>query len=336
MITKRIHSAIIGIIFLFVLPIYGNDYIEMNHIAGWENGTFGYRSYELDSILIDHIYEMTISQYFWDDSLNENRDVSQSTISGIGYTVDGDENINLRFTLDLVSPDYDWVEGIKLTFPPEINILSATGPDAVTAYIDMQFNTVLFGNEVNNEDDLTGLGVFSGAEVITVSILPTTLPIDVDYVIFDDGWAYLYCNEDTNGDGIPDNQESCEEWGITDADIINATGICIINEIFEFDHEDGQYLFTLTDITTSELLLYNYPVPIDNDALNIPITDGFKIVKGTVSYDDLPNYLSISDAGGWYGSESSTIGSYYDYGWAETAMSVDAYGQGTSDWGGII
>ena len=67
MITKRIYSAIIGIIFLFVLPIYGNDYIEMNHIAGWENGTFGYRSYELDSILIDHIYEMTISQYFWDE-----------------------------------------------------------------------------------------------------------------------------------------------------------------------------------------------------------------------------------------------------------------------------
>jgi len=47
MITKRIYSTVIGIIFLFALPIYGNDYIEMNHMAGWENGTFGYRLYEL-------------------------------------------------------------------------------------------------------------------------------------------------------------------------------------------------------------------------------------------------------------------------------------------------
>ena len=47
--------------------------------------------------------------------------------------------------------------------------------------IDNSLNTVLLGN-----NNLSGGGSFSGGEVITVNIDPTSLPISVDYIIYDD------------------------------------------------------------------------------------------------------------------------------------------------------
>ena len=121
---------------------------------------------------------------------------------------------DLKFILDLVSPDYNYAEGIELSFPPEIVINSAEGPDGISATIDEDANTVLFGNAVYDSTDLTGAGAFAGGEVITVNVNTPTLPLDVDYIIYDDGWATLYCAD-------PAHYEDCVAYGILDAVVIN-------------------------------------------------------------------------------------------------------------------
>jgi len=287
-------------------------------------------------------------------------DVSPSTVTGIAYTSPTAGTRDLKFILDLVSPDYDYAEGVKLTFPSEITIKSATPPGGITALIDGVSNSVLFGNEVVDLTDLTGAGAFTGGELMTVNVsTPPTMPLDVEYVVYDDGWAYLFCQDSANW-------ETCEAYGIMDAVVVNAEGTCTISEE-AYSFKTIKH-WNLKDVTTSEVILEDQYV-INGTALDhitdgvfyasgnvgvydVAVSDGFQL-NLNVGYDAPLDFTGVDQtfADGsttyrpmwhmdyFYSNDMITaipyvILSYMQHGWSGgdgTAASIDAYGFGTTD-----
>ncbi len=261
-------------------------------------------------------------------------DVSPSSVTGIAYTSPTAGTRDIKFIADIVSPDYNYAAGVKLTFPAGITINSVEAPGGIAAMISTDgSNSVMFGDM-----DVDGAGDFAGGEMITVNISTPTLPLDVEYVIYDDGWATLWC---------VDNAETCEAYQIGPGytETVNAEGTCTISE--------EAYAFktikhwNLVNTSTGDVLLEDMftmnGVDLENivggvydaggaihGAQAMQTTEGF-YVNVSVGYDAPVNYESISDGGVWYGSESYTIGSYYDYGWASSAKSIHAYGAGFTE-----
>ena len=92
----------------------------MTQVEGGGGGEFGYRV-AYPSQATDDTYEVTLETYNW----NNGRDVSPSTISGTGYAITGDPLITLEFHVDLVSPDYNYADGVLLIYTEEEEILGA-------------------------------------------------------------------------------------------------------------------------------------------------------------------------------------------------------------------
>ena len=215
------------------------------------------------SILTGHDYEVyfDIQHYYMDfdgnwkftnyaDSvgkgLGKGMDVSPSTVSGISVTSSTAGTRDIKFTVDVVSPDYNYAEGVKLTFPAGTVINSASSEDGITSIIDDVEGSVLFGSEVKDASDLTGGGVFAGGELIEVNINTLALPFYVDYIIYDDGWATLFCADTAN-------TQDCIDYGITDAVVVNAVGTdTITTEAYAFKTENH---WNLRNLTTSDILL---------------------------------------------------------------------------------
>ena len=291
-----------------------SDLAFMDHVEGSGGGEFGYRV-AYPSQATDHTYEVTLETYDW----NDDRDVSPSTISGIGYELTSDPHITLEFHVDIVSPDYNYADGVRLIFPDDVEILGAN--EEFSSVVSMvSGNEVMFG-----DSSLSTGGFFGGGEILFVYIDSSAqAPIDIDYIIYDDGWAQWWC---------VDNCETCESYGIGfDCDgyvvteIQNAEGSLTITDISEYPYSDGTLLLNLTDLNTGELLLDGYDLP-DPLGINMPIIDGFRIYKGTAVYEALPTFSEYY----WYGDGYYDIADYWQYGWAESAMAVDTWGSGTTD-----
>ncbi|MCK4578120.1 MAG: T9SS type A sorting domain-containing protein, partial [Candidatus Marinimicrobia bacterium] len=250
-------------------------------------------------------------------------DVSPSTITGIAMTSPIPGTRDLMLTVDIVSTDYDYAEGVKLTFPLSVVINSATSEDGITAIIDDLENTVLFGAEVQDSTDLTGGGVFSGGELLQVNVDTPSLPLDVDYIIYDDGWATLFCAD-------PANAATCESYGITDAVVVNAEGTFTISELaYIFKTEDH---WNLRNLTTSSVLYEDMTEmgTFNNGGAH----EGFVVrVEGT--YDeplDFESYAAV-DVNGSSTADDYHIVGYYTARWARSARcrEPDVWGAGTDD-----
>jgi len=291
-----------------------SDFALMEHIEGGGAGAFSY-AVAYPSQATDHTYEITLETHNWDS----NRDVSPSTISGTGYEIAGDSHITLEFHVDIVSPDYNYADGVRLIFPDNVEILGANEEfSSVVAMVSG--NEVMFG-----DSSLSSGGFFSGGQILYVYVdTSAQAPINIDYVIYDDGWAQAWC---------VDNCETCESYGIgfdCEGNVVtetqNAEGALTITEISEHMHPEGTLLLNLKDMNTGALLLDGYNLP-DQFGMNIPIIDGLRIYKGTALYDAPPTFSEYY----WYGDGYYNIGDYWQHGWAQSAMAVDTWGLGTTD-----
>jgi hypothetical protein len=96
--------------------------------------------------------------------------------------------IELVCQLNLVSPDFNWADGISMTFPSGITVIEADSFEAGNGWVYPQIvsNTVNFGIVSGPP---TGNGVFTGGEVWTFLISSFQLPLTVDWIIYDDGYS---------------------------------------------------------------------------------------------------------------------------------------------------
>ncbi|MBO8131305.1 MAG: hypothetical protein H0Z29_07300 [Candidatus Marinimicrobia bacterium] len=339
---------------------YGNSY-EIEHVQGTADMSAEY-------IVVDpykltgHNYEIYFHQaaFFLDvdgqwkkvqtTGKRLAKDVSPSTITGYALYGERGGTYDLKFILDLVSPDYNYAEGVKLRFPEGIEINSASCEGDITAIIDSDSNIVLFGREIKSPDDLSGAGVFSGGEVMTVNIDATALPISVDYVVYDDGWATLFCSD-------PENHDICEQYGILDAVVRNAEGTCIIDSL-TYALKTAN-VWSVKDLTTNEIVLSDQRVVNGIDWLTdeevgfgeVAQVDGIQIkIYGSYKAPiDFTKYAHINPEGeedvfsmdravAWLNYDQHgkpfIITSYlHPYGWASTAYAADpdVWGCGTTD-----
>ena len=109
--------------------------------------------------------------------------------------------------------------------------------------------SVMFGSTTQD-----GAGYFSGGQVLTINIdKPVGFPADllIDYVIYDDAWATLWC---------PDNCETCEAYeiglacdGSVYTEPTDATGQAVISDLTYYVQIEKHW--SLKNVTTNTMLL---------------------------------------------------------------------------------
>ena len=177
----------------------GNDQ-TVTHAAGLADAT-------ADAVIIDptkttgHNYEIYFTQQQevrdangdWVaagvDKLKKPGDLTGTTIDIAGlYGPNPASGVQLSFALDLVSPTDAWCDGVSITFPAGVKILSApsfeAGGGTVTPEIVGQ--TINFGDVTQSN---TQNGVFHGGETWDVFVAPPTLPLNIDWVAYDDTYG---------------------------------------------------------------------------------------------------------------------------------------------------
>ena len=186
------------------------------------------------------------------DAIAKLLDVSPSVVTGSALVGPGG-TIDLYFEIDVRSPDYDYVSGALITVPGAV-IVGATGPDGVVVAIQADGQSVLFG-----DTDIDGAGDFAGGEVVKISVLASSVspPIGYLYILYDDGWATLVCDQD--GDGVidPDQLDYCNTYGLGpgNAPIADAEGSGTIEELgYAFK---SFFRWNIRNVTTGELVVEN-------------------------------------------------------------------------------
>jgi len=256
-------------------------------------------------------------------SLAKSADVSPSVITGAALFSETPGTIEMVFTLDLVSPDNSWVDGVKLIFPPEVTLTSwepvsgaygshvSSGQNVSNSNgtYNAADNSILWGDSSRSK-----FGGIEGSVYFTVYANSFTPPVTVAYRVYDDGFS---------------------------GNSVDAVGTITLDEIgYEFKTEN---VWNLQDITKDKLVLEDQTVMdgvdiYSGEIVGDPIVDGMMItVKG--SYDAPKSFSdvllikqngttsSIAD----FSVSAQGIGNYYLYGWAEDAKSVNIRGFGSLD-----
>ena len=243
---------------------------------------------------------------------------SSIDIAGVYGPVAG--QLELQFVLNLVSVDFDWADGISLTFPAGVTILSApafaAGGDDVTPSI--QGNTVVLGDI---SGALTGDGVFHGDEEWSI-VVDGPLPLAVDWLIVDDGYGGgpVDATGTTTVTAVGNKSRLAQYWNINDvtANQVKLENQSVMNGVDIYPRRD--------DIITA----------IGNDAA--PIIDGFQTYLNvgyaaplTISASNVPTVnateLSLNSNGQW-ADDNYTITdfTYFGYGDATAALTLPLYG----------
>lgn len=208
------------------------------------------------------------------NTLAKTGDVSLSSIdiAAIYGSTPGTVELSCNLTID---GNGAWADGITMTFPEGVTIVSAPGFEAGGGSI----TPVIEGNVITmgaTDYPLTQDGIFHGGEVWTVVLEAFTPPMSLDYHIYDDGW-----NNDP-------------------PDPIDAEATVEITEI-GYDSEVHQH-WNLKDFTTGEVKLADQGIfggsdwywgreGVENTTIGTSagsgtttIVDGLSVSLGTVTF----------------------------------------------------
>ncbi|RKY97264.1 MAG: hypothetical protein DRQ13_04895 [Ignavibacteriae bacterium] len=232
-------------------------------------------------------------------------------IAGV-YAGDG-INIDLQFHLDVIHHYYGWADGVTLTFPVGTNIVEVPPFEAGGGSPDIE----IIGNVVKlgvTDDSQTQAGIFhDGGEDWNIVVDPTsyTLPLSVDWIVHDDGYAG---GQNETGTTVVEEigyaARVAEHWNVQDV----TTGEVVL---LEQSVINGTDLYPPRDDSPTELGLDAAPV-IDGFQINMSIVWGAPVDFSTLTEDE--------DNEGSY-----DIDSYYANGWAATAKAIDTWGAGTTE-----
>lgn len=235
--------------------------------------------------------------------------------------------LELKFALDLVSVDFDYADGILLTFPVGVNILSVPDFDAGNGSI----HPVISGNSVilgDTSHPYTGNGPFAGGEEWSV-LVQANLPLSVDWIVFDDGYGGgpIDASGTTTVSSVGNASRLAKYWNVKDV----TTGITLLENQSIIGGED---VFPRRDDLTDAQL--NPTTTAD------PIVDGFQIGTSIVyeapinftksrlklSPDDSPTTLTSPSSP----SASTTdlvINNYTIFSGTVSSYAADNFGFGT-------
>jgi hypothetical protein len=240
--------------------------------------------------------------------------------------------IELRCVLNLESVDFNWADGIRMTLPPGVTILSvptfqALNHDAINSGLIepiIDGNVIILGDTTHPYSEN---GPFEGGEEWIIYVSPFTPPIDIDWKIFDDGYS-----------GGP-----LDEEGTTTVDEIG-----FLSRLAKY--------WNLQNVTTSSMLLENQSVIAGTDIFPKrddiptnpgldanPVVDGFQIGVDVV-YDspieffktelikgDPNSTTNLTNNGGPGNTTDLDIANYTIFSGVVNSWAISNFGVGTSD-----
>ncbi len=280
-------------------------------------------------------------------------DISPSTVTGAALVAP--PGVDLIFTVDVLTSDYDCAQGALIEIPGAV-INSATSADGIVSAIQPDGQSVLFGSITPD-----GGGPFCGGEVVTINVTPGSVafPLSFNFYLTDDNWATLRCDPD--GDGIVDaaDVDYCAgyELGPGFSVSADAQGTGTITELgYDFQSINQWNLMNVStgaDILTAQSLFGGVEYkPEHRDGINIGIdagtvTDGFllDVAVGFASPSDWASYthtrpdgstdvFSPSRANAWLDYDQHgkpfILTSYGMQGWAASSRAIDTQGHGVT------
>jgi hypothetical protein len=227
--------------------------------------------------------------------------------------------LELQFSLDLVSVDFDWSDGISLKFPAGVTVLEAPGFDAGNGSITPVILQYGLDSAVVNLGDVshpyTGNGPFTGGETWSI-VVEGAVPMPIDWVIYDDGYGGgpVDAAGTTTLIAVGNKQRLAKYWNLknTTNGSVMLEDQSVINGIDIFPDRD--------DIIT------NYGTAAD------PTVDGFQIGVN-VGYDAPLTYsannppsidgtpLSFTSGGQWV-NDNYTINDFIYFGYADGTVAT--------------
>ena len=235
------------------------------------------------------------------------RDLTGTTVEARAYKLEGENHTTVRLSVNVVSIDFNYADGVRFDFGPSNTVLDAfveTDTEFEPAVI-IQGSEVMFGDSSD--------GIFNGDGIFVYDMVydfivhldnQVSLPLEVNYIVYDDGWAQDYCINDNNC-------ELCNDygWGV-DCDnnyltvALNAEGMLIIENIdFLAAPNQDPKIINLVDIDNDQgkqMMLSWTP----GDLIDLPYFTEFSLYR----YSPDPSDFFSSGAGVFYGEYFSNPG----------------------------
>ncbi len=183
------------------------------------------------------------------------RDLTGSSLTSAAAWSEKKGSVDLHYTVDVVSPNYDYCDGVEIQLPAGVVIDSAYEPisnmdgSSIPYTYDPTTNTLFYS--VVNKDSLisgdstnrTGGGVFAGGEDILIIAHNIGLPFITKYHMYDDNWGATYVD---SANGFPTGQLV----DIAGSDTLKS----IANKIIV------QHQWNVKDLTTGNNVLQNQTI----------------------------------------------------------------------------
>jgi len=188
-----------------------------------------------------------------------------------GHTTGG---IEVDLKLNLISSDFDFADGITITFPEGTVILQAPKFNSGNGTISPIINgtTVVFGDVSQSH---TGNGPFAGGEEWIVQIGSLSLPFVINWTLFDDGYGGGPINVSGTSTitSIGTKKRTAKYWNVKDA---TTNFIKLENQGTFVDKTDP------TGFATINYFPKRDDIPVKSTTSADPVVDGFQIgVDGT-------------------------------------------------------
>ncbi|MBK7104586.1 MAG: T9SS type A sorting domain-containing protein [Ignavibacteriae bacterium] len=329
---------------------YGFKYLDVLH----GKQTIGNSNVSAEIEIIDptkitgNIYEIKFGtqDYYMDesgewkkvDSLNKTlgkpNDLTGSTIIPQPSVYAESGKLNLYFILNLVAVDYDYSDGVSITFPSNVKINSASNVKANNSSWEVipiiNNNRVIWGSK-----DTSTNGIFAGDEIFSVNIDFIDPTFSIDYEIYDDGWSKYYAE---SGDPTYFNLGN---------GIIHASGTATLTGEILNQTKTEKYWY-LSNQTQNKIVL-DYETILNGKDINSgedapygyePIVDGFSIkVNGSfdspIEFSNLelnsPSGLSYLSTQPVTNTNYISIVNYTVFGGVVSSRAIDNFNVGTND-----
>lgn len=232
--------------------------------------------------------------------------------------------LELQCMLSYESPDFDWVDGVKMTFPEGTTILSA--PNFEAGNTDSRYSGIIAPTIIGNvvmmgDSDRTGNGSFTGGEQWTL-IVTGSVPLDINWKVYDDGYGGgpVDAEGTTTVTGVGFASRLALYWNLQD---VTSNEIKLANR---------------SEVNGTDLFPYRSDVPVDLGLNASPLVDGFQINLDIgydapivpFSYTIQSNAGSVVRAGNSPHPTRTIIGNYTYFG-LPTSWAIDGLGFGTTD-----
>ena len=232
-------------------PAYGS-FSNVVHTAGNSEAAVNVNVVDPDSVtghtyrlsFHDETYSLGPSQVWTDVTaaskakrLARPQDLTGSSISSTASWSEKQGSIDIIYAVD-VEGDGALCDGIKMKFPAGVVIDTTYDPvsnntgNQIPWFLDKTTNTIFYGDSAvfNSPTDTTKRsqnGAFAGGENIFITVHPATLPIMVNYTMYDDNETDSVVDVtsiDTLGGPIASKTVIQHQWSVTDS----ATGNVVL------------------------------------------------------------------------------------------------------------